>query len=85
MQLLGGLADGLECALRLGVAALVRVDQQAQPHVALLHVSAPRVRLQPHDCICVPFLRGTQHPAEDYPESLRVIADTHESVAMCDT
>lgn len=46
LQVVRGAADGLEGVVRARVPALVRVDQQAQPPVPLLHLR--RRRRQPH-------------------------------------
>lgn len=63
LQLFGGLADSLEGGLSLWVAALVRMDQQTQAHVALLDDRTPGLWLQPHDCIRVCLLSSPHLPA----------------------
>ena len=64
LELLGGLADGLKGGLGPRVAALVRVDQQAQPHVALLNVHVLGAHLHSHDGVCIGFFGCAQVPAQ---------------------
>ena len=64
LKLLGGLADGLEGGLGLRVAALVWVNQQAQPHIALLDIHVLGARLHSHDGVCTGFLGCAQLPTQ---------------------
>lgn len=64
LQVLGGLVDGLEGVVGARMVALVGMDQQAQPPVALLDVSALRFHFNAQRgirirslCLC-----ALQHP-----------------------